>query len=96
MLLDSLLHSESNHHLDLKADKPDEFDHKLYTSEIIVKNEFIVLEKPYFGFDSDCLTLFIKSVPRDCPREDLLDEFSRLEGKAEIIQVLLPYRFQSH
>lgn len=58
----------------------DEFAHTLYTSEILIPPEFQVLGAPYFGFDLDCLTLFISKVPKDCPREDMLELLLKLDG----------------
>ena len=85
--LSNLLELEANQFLQLSTLNPGEFDHKLYTSDLIIPGSFQVLSSPYFGFDPDCQTLFIKSVPRDCPREDLLDEFIKLEGKSYITRL---------
>jgi len=73
----------------LQADqkKREEVAYQLYNSELILEQDFSVIGSPYFGFDPDCLTLFIKSVPRDCPREDLLDQFSKLEGNTALIRL---------
>ena len=81
---EEILSLEANSHIQKDQKNTEESAHLQYTSEIIVPPSFSVLGQPYFGFDPACLTLFINRVPRDCPREDLFLDLSKLEGRKRV------------
>lgn len=55
-------------------------DPNLYNTEINLSEGYDITNAPYFGFDSNHQTLFIKSVPKDCPRRTLEKIFEEMEG----------------
>ena len=55
-------------------------DASLYSMEINLDNELDITEEPFYGFDSNYQTLFIKSVPKDCPRKAIEGIFKGMEG----------------
>lgn len=52
----------------------------LYSSELSLETEFDVACPPYFGFDSNHQTLFIKNVPKNCAKHELEAAFKDMPG----------------
>lgn len=52
----------------------------LYSSEINLNDDIEIIDSPYFGFDSNAQTLFIKSIPRDCARREIEELFEGMDG----------------
>lgn len=52
----------------------------LYNSDINLNDEIEIINAPFFGFDSNAQTLFIKSIPRDCARREIEELFEEMEG----------------
>lgn len=52
----------------------------LYSSELTLDAEFNVACAPYFGFDSNHQTLFIKNIPKNCSKVELEASFKDMPG----------------
>jgi hypothetical protein len=50
------------------------------TYDVHLNNNFDITKSPYFGFDQDVNTLFIKSVPRLISRYDIRGIVEKVEG----------------
>lgn len=57
-----------------------EKDDNLYNNEFNLEEGYDITEAPFFGFDSNHQTLFIKMVPKECARRDLEKIFEGMEG----------------
>ena len=49
-------------------------------SEIFLDEDYVITGLPYFGFDPNCMTLFIRNIPKNCGTDDLLNIFKDLKG----------------
>jgi len=51
-----------------------------FHKEINLDDNVDILGEPYFGFDPNCMTLFIKSVPKNISRWDIKDNLMKVPG----------------
>ena len=51
-----------------------------FHKEIILEDNVDIFGEPYFGFDPNCMTLFIKSVPKHISRWDIKDNLTKVPG----------------
>ena len=52
----------------------------LYSQDLTLKDDLDITASPYYGFDSNQQTLFIKNLPKNCPRKELEDAFKEMPG----------------
>lgn len=51
-----------------------------FHKEINLDDNIDICNEPYFGFDPNCMTLFIKSVPKNISRWDIKDNLMKVPG----------------
>lgn len=51
-----------------------------FHKEILIDDNVDIMGEPYFGFDPNCMTLFIKSVPKNISRWDIKENLTKLPG----------------
>ena len=49
-------------------------------NEIELKQSFNIVGAPYFGFDPNQKTLFIRRIPKNISREEILEVVSKTQG----------------
>lgn len=51
-----------------------------FHKEITLDDNVDIFGEPYFGFDPNCMTLFIKSVPKHISRWEIKDNLAKVPG----------------
>lgn len=51
-----------------------------FHKEISLDDTCDIMGEPYFGFDPNCMTLFIKSVPKNISRWDIKENLIKVPG----------------